>query len=65
MVKNIYRVERCRYPDLETQLIEDFEIKSTFLQEDPDNKILEFKEEIHWVFKYLKLIQFIEMVRMG
>lgn len=60
IVKNIYRVERCRYSDLETQLIEDFEIKSTFLQEDPDNKILEFKEEIYWVFKYLKLTQFIE-----
>ena len=59
MVKNIYRFERCRYSALETKLIEDFEIKSDFRQEDAD-ETLEFKEEIYWVFKYLKMIQFIQ-----
>jgi len=59
MIKNIYRHERCRYSALETKLIEDFEVKSDFRQEDP-NETLEFKEEIYWVFKYLKMLQFIQ-----
>ncbi|KKH46865.1 hypothetical protein EO93_02195 [Methanosarcina sp. 1.H.A.2.2] len=59
MVENIYRSERCRYSALETKLIEDFEIKSDFRQEDSD-ETLEFKEEIYWVFKYLKMIRFIQ-----
>jgi len=60
MVKNICRSERCMYSDLEAKLVEDFKAQSGFRQEGPDDENLEFKEEIYWVFKYLKIIQFIQ-----
>lgn len=59
MIKNIYRSERCTYSDLEAKLVEDFKIRSSFRQEDLGYEILEFKEEIYWVLKYLKMIRFI------
>ncbi|AKB32032.1 hypothetical protein MSSIH_1342 [Methanosarcina siciliae HI350] len=48
------------YSDLEAKLVEDFKAQSGFRQEGPDDENLEFKEEIYWVFKYLKIIQFIQ-----
>lgn len=59
IVKNIYRSERCRYSYLEAKLFEDFKIGSSFRQENLSSEILEFKEEIYWGFKYLKMIQFV------
>lgn len=50
----------CTYSDLEKILISDFEIGNDFQQEDLEGKILESKNEIYWVYKYLKLIQFIQ-----
>jgi len=48
------------YSDLEAKLVEDFKAHSGFRQEGQDDENLEFKEEIYWVFKYLKIIQFIQ-----
>lgn len=59
MVKNIYRSERCRYSELEAKLVGDFKFGNSFQQEDLDYENLEFKEEIYWVFKYLKTIRLI------
>ncbi len=63
MVKNICGSGRCRYSDLETRLVEDFKVRSGFRQdrqEGPDDEVFEFKGEIYWVFKYLKMIRFIQ-----
>jgi hypothetical protein len=57
-VKYLYRYEKCTYSDLEKRLADDFKIGDGFQQEDLKGKILEFKNEIYWVCKYLKLIQF-------
>lgn len=59
-VKYLYRYEKCTYSDLEKTLIDDFKIINDFHQENLKAKILEFKNEIYWVFKYLKLIRFIQ-----
>ncbi len=60
MVKNICGSERYTYSDLETRLVEDFKVQSGFRQSGPDDEIFELKEEIYWVFKYLKMIRFIQ-----
>lgn len=60
-VKYLYRYEKCTYSDLEKMLIDDFKIGNDFHQKDLDGKVLEFKNEIYWVYKYLKLIQFIQL----
>ena len=60
MVVNIYRSERCRYSDLEEKLIGDFEVQDGFQQEVSEEEILELKSEIYWVYKYLKMIRFIQ-----
>lgn len=59
MVKNIYRYKGCRYSELEVKLVDDFKAGSFFQQDDPDYKINEFKNEIYWVSKYLKMIRLI------
>jgi hypothetical protein len=60
MVKSIFRSEMYRYSDLEAKLVEDFKFQNHFLQGGPVDEIFEFKKEIYWVFKYLKMIRFIQ-----
>lgn len=60
-VNYLYRCEKCTYSDLEKILIDDFKIGNNLQQKDLEGKILEFKNEIYWVYKYLKLIQFIQL----
>lgn len=60
MIKNICRSEGYKYSDLEAKLVEDFKVKIGFRQEGSGDEIFEFKEEIYWFFKYLKMIRFIQ-----
>ncbi|WP_269851794.1 hypothetical protein [Methanosarcina horonobensis] len=60
-VKYFYRYEKYTYSDLEKILIDDFKIGNDLQQEDLEGKVLEFKNEIYWVYKYPKLIQFIQL----
>jgi hypothetical protein len=61
VIKHLYKSERCTYSDLEQQLADDFKIGDSFHKEDLKEEISEFKNEIYWVCKYLKLIQFIQL----
>lgn len=58
VIKHLYRSEKCTYSDLEKKLVDDFNIGDVFQKHDLEEKISEFKNEIYWVCKYLKLIQF-------
>lgn len=60
VIKHLYRFEKCLYLDLERRLADDFKIGEYFHKEDLEERISEFKNEIYWVCKYLKLIQFIQ-----
>jgi len=60
-VKYLYIYEKCTYSDLEKILIGNFKIGNDFQQENLKAKTLEFKNEIYWVHKYLKLIQFLQL----